>query len=51
MLAEGLPEQRKKPVQVLDMSKATSGELEDLAYYKKNLFFIQGQDGLFLMKY
>lgn len=42
---------KKSPVAVLDMSKATSGELEDLAWYKKNLYFIQGQDGLFLMKY
>lgn len=42
---------RKRPVEVLDMSIGTTGELEDLAHYKGKLYFVQGQDGLFLMKW
>lgn len=41
----------RKPVEVLDMSLGTTGELEDLAHFKGRKFFVQGQDGLFLMKY
>lgn len=42
---------RRKPVEVLDMSIGTTGELEDLAQYKRGRFLVQGQDGLFEMKY
>ena len=42
---------RRRPVEVLDMSLGTTGELEDLAHYKGKKFLVQGQDGLFLMKY
>ncbi len=42
---------KQKPVEVLDMSIGTTGELEDMAHYRKNLYFVQGQDGLFLLKY
>jgi hypothetical protein len=41
----------RKPIEVLDMSRGTTGELEDLAHYKGNRFFVQGQDGLFELKY
>lgn len=41
----------RKPVEVLDMSLGTTGELEDLAHFKCNRFLVQGQDGLFEMKY
>ena len=41
----------RRPVEVLDMSLGTTGELEDLAHYKGNRFFVQGQDGLFELKY
>ncbi len=40
---------KKQPVEVLDMSIGTTGELEDLAHYKGNTFIVQGQDGLFLL--
>ena len=42
---------RRRPVEVLDMSLGTTGELEDCAHYKGKKFLVQGQDGLFLMKY
>ena len=41
----------RKPVEVLDMGLGTTGELEDLAHFKCNRFLVQGQDGLFEMKY
>ncbi|MBO7604679.1 MAG: hypothetical protein J6S97_09740 [Bacteroidales bacterium] len=41
----------KRPVEVLDMSIGTTGELEDLAHFKCRRFLVQGQDGLFEMKY
>ena len=41
----------KRPVEVLDMSIGTTGELEDLAHFKGKKYLVQGQDGLFLMKY
>lgn len=41
----------RKPVEVLDMSLGTTGELEDLAQYKCGRFLVQGQDGLFEMRY
>ena len=41
----------KRPVEVLDMSIGTTGELEDLAHFKCKRFLVQGQDGLFEMKY
>jgi hypothetical protein len=41
----------RKPVEVLDMSLGTTGELEDLAHFKCKRFLVQGQDGLFEMKY
>ena len=41
----------KRPVEVLDMSLGTTGELEDLAHFKCKRFLVQGQDGLFEMKY
>ena len=41
----------RKPVEVLDMSLGTTGELEDLAHFRCNRFLVQGQDGLFEMKY
>ena len=41
----------KKPVEVLDMSLGTTGELEDLAFFKCGRYLVQGQDGLFEMKY
>ena len=40
---------KKQPVEVLDMSIGTTGELEDLAHYKGHTFIVQGQDGLFLL--
>ena len=42
---------KKQPVEVLDMGLGTTGELEDLAHYKCNRFLVQGQDGLFELKY
>ena len=42
---------KQRPVTVLDMSKGTTGELEDMAHYKKKQYFVQGQDGLFLLEY
>ena len=33
------------------MSLGTTGELEDLARYKCGRFLVQGQDGLFEMRY
>lgn len=41
----------KKAVDVLDMSIGTTGELEDIAWYKGKRFLVQSQDGLFEMKY
>ena len=41
----------KRPVEVLDMSIGTTGELEDLADFKCKRFLVQGQDGLCEMKY
>ena len=41
----------KRPVEVLDMSLGTTGELEDMAHFKCRRFLVQGQDGLFEMKY
>lgn len=41
----------KRPLEVLDMSRGTTGELEDLAHYKFRRYLVQGQDGLFGMKY
>ncbi|MBR0083702.1 MAG: hypothetical protein IJP93_06420, partial [Bacteroidales bacterium] len=41
----------RRPVEVLDMSLGTTGELEDLARYKCGRFLVQGQDGLFEMRY
>ena len=41
----------KKPVEVLDMSLGTTGELEDLAFFKCGRYLVQGQDGLFGLKY
>ena len=41
----------KRPVEVLDMSLGTTGELEDQAHFKCKRFLVQGQDGLFEMKY
>lgn len=41
----------KRPVEVLDMSLGTTGELEDLAHFKARRYLVQGQDGLFGMKY
>ena len=42
---------RRRPIEVLDMSLGTTGELEDLAHYRGKRFLVQGQDGLFLMNY
>ena len=42
---------KKQPVEVLDMSLGTTGELEDLAHFRCNRFLVQGQDGLFELKY
>lgn len=42
---------RRRPVEVLDMSLGTTGELEDLAHYRGKKFLVQGQDGLFLLRY
>ena len=42
---------KRRPVEVLDMSLGTTGELEDLAEYKCGRFLVQGQDGLFEMRY
>lgn len=42
---------KKKPVEVLDMSLGTTGELEDCAHFRCNRYLVQGQDGLFLLKY
>ena len=42
---------RRRPIEVLDMSLGTTGELEDLAHYRGKRFLVQGQDGLFLMSY
>lgn len=41
----------KEAINVLDMSIGTTGELEDMAWYKGKKFLIQSQDGLFEMKY
>ena len=42
---------KKCPVEVLDMSIGTTGELEDLAHFRCRRFLVQGQDGLFELKY
>jgi hypothetical protein len=42
---------KKQPVEVLDMSLGTTGELEDLAHFRCNRYLVQGQDGLFELKY
>lgn len=42
---------KRKPVEVLDMGLGTTGELEDLAHFRCNRFLVQGQDGLFELKY
>ena len=41
----------RKPVEVLDMGLGTTGELEDLAHFRCNRFLVQGQDGLFELRY
>lgn len=41
----------RKPVEVLDMSLGTTGELEDLAHFRCKRFLVQGQDGLFELRY
>lgn len=42
---------KKRPVEVLDMSLGTTGELEDLAHFRCNRYLVQGQDGLFALRY
>ena len=43
---------KQRPVTVLDMGGGhTTGELEDFAHYRKNLYLIQAQTGLYLMEY
>ena len=41
---------RRKTMQVVDLTKATTGELEDIAVLGKGLLLLQSQDGLFRVK-
>ncbi len=39
---------KKKSMQEIDLSQCTTGELEDISFYKGQIF-IQGQDGIFVL--
>lgn len=41
---------RRKTMEVVDLTKATTGELEDIAVLGKGLLLLQSQDGLFRVK-
>ena len=41
---------RRKKMEVVDLTKATTGELEDIAVLGKGLLLLQSQDGLFRVK-